>query len=58
MTLLKSMGVQYQGEIPFATGYSRYLVNYENVHKDGREFISPIKFDNLFIETHKSKIGA
>lgn len=38
------------------TGHSRYLINQEPIHKNGREFFSPRQLSNgLYIETHASK---
>ncbi len=44
--------------IPYATGKKRYLVNWTRHHINGDLFISPIKVENFYIETHKSRGGA
>ena len=45
-------------KIPYATGRKRYLVNWTNYHIDGEIFSAPIKIENYYVETHKSKKDA
>ncbi|WP_299644666.1 restriction endonuclease [uncultured Chloroflexus sp.] len=38
-----------------ATGHTRYLVNHEPRHKNGRDFFAPVRLSNgLYLETHTS----
>mgnify|MGYP000852281954 CR=1 FL=1 len=50
--------ISYDHLIPYATGSKRYLINRENRHISGGEFVSPLLVDGYFVETHKSKIAA
>jgi len=47
-----------RNHIPYATGKKRYLVNWTKHHINGDLFVSPIKVEDFYIETHKSKSGA
>ncbi|MDE5824304.1 MAG: hypothetical protein K2H91_06435 [Lachnospiraceae bacterium] len=44
--------------IPFATGSKRYLVNWTDHHINGVPFVSPVKIQNYYVETNKSKKDA
>ncbi|MDE7414767.1 MAG: DUF262 domain-containing protein [Lachnospiraceae bacterium] len=44
--------------IPFATGNKRYLVNWTDHHINGVPFVSPVKIQNYYVETNKSKKDA
>lgn len=50
--------VDLSKNIPYATGKKRYLVNWTNRHINGEIFVAPIKIENYYVETHKSKNGA
>lgn len=50
--------VDLNKSIPYATGNKRYLVNWTNRHINGEIFVAPIKIENYYVETHKSKNGA
>jgi len=50
--------VDLNKSIPYATGNKRYLVNWTNRHINGEIFVAPIKIENYYVETHKSKTGA
>ena len=50
--------ISYDHLIPYATGSKRYLINRENRHISGGEFVSPLLVDGYYVETHKSKIAA
>lgn len=58
MEYLKRNNIKFDSLVPYPTGPSRYLINFKNAHIKGEEFTAPLEFDNFFIETHKSKIGA
>ena len=46
------------GNIPYATGRKRYLINWTKYHINGDRFISPVKVRDYYIVTHKSRSGA
>lgn len=50
--------ISYDQLVPYATGNKRYLINRENRHIAGGEFVAPIVVDGYYIETHKSKAAA
>ncbi|MDE6608390.1 MAG: hypothetical protein K2K54_11655, partial [Lachnospiraceae bacterium] len=50
--------IDLRNYIPYATGRKRYLVNWTRHHINGDLFVSPIKVEDFYIETHKSRSGA
>lgn len=55
---LMSKNIKFDSIVPFKTGSKRYLINTENKHIDGNEFIGPFKLGNYYLEANKSKRGA
>lgn len=56
--VLDEKQVDFEQFVPYATGKKRYLINRENRHITGAPFVSPIKANGYYVETHKSKMGA
>jgi len=52
---LFNKGYLNKNDVPISSGFSRYIVNVEKIHKDGSKFFYPFKLDNgLYVETHNS----